>query len=61
MTWHDQWAHNERQMYCDTRSLQNTDTRLASCQPHGNRKKTKLLAYESVYWVNINDDIVKHI
>ena len=30
------------------------------CQPHGNRKN-KLLAYESVYWVHIHDDIENHI
>ena len=41
-------------------ALKNTGTRSTPGQPHGNRK-TKLEACESVYWVNINDDIEKHI
>ena len=48
------------QMCCDTRSLENTGTRSAPYQPHGNRK-TKLLTHKLVCWVNINDDIERHI
>ena len=40
--------------------FEKTDIRLTPSEPHGNRK-TKLLAWESVYWININDDIEKHI
>ena len=36
-------------MYCNTESLKNTSTR------------TKLPVHESVYWVNTNDNIEKHI
>ena len=28
---------------------------------HMGIEKTKPLAYESIYWININDDIEKHI
>ena len=38
--------------------MKNTGTRPNPHQSHGN-KKTKFLTHESIYWVNINDDI-KH-
>ena len=47
-------------MYSNTRRITTAGTKTATYESHGHGK-TKLLVFESVYWICMNADIESHI